>query len=83
MKCEQCGTLTSGTNLCRVCSRAHDISVHRENAKVAQQEQAEKMCPLSNSKLQLVDIEKNVVVKVPDVVEDDCTKKCSRSGTRL
>jgi hypothetical protein len=50
---------------CNLCVRKNRINIEREGAKSGQEQQAQKMVSLSNSKLLAVDIGTNVVVRVP------------------
>jgi len=55
------------TVTCNLCVRKTRINIEREGAKSGQEQQAQKMVSLSNSRLPAVDIGTNVVVKVPDL----------------
>ena len=50
-----------------LCVRKNRIKIEREGAKSGQEQQAQKMVSLSNSRLPAVDIGTNVVVRVPDL----------------
>ena len=50
-----------------LCVRKNQIKIEREGAKSDQEQQAQKMISLSNSRLPAVDIGTNVVVRVPDL----------------
>jgi len=52
---------------CNLCVRKNQINAEREGAKSGQEQQAQKMVSLSNSRLPAVDIGTNVVVRVPDL----------------
>ena len=52
---------------CNLCVRKNRINIEREGAKSGQEQQAQKMVSLSNSRLPAVDIGTNVVVRVPDL----------------
>jgi len=52
---------------CNFCVRRNRIKVEREGAKSGQEQQAQKMVSLSNSRLPAVDIGTNVVVSVSDL----------------
>jgi len=52
---------------CNLCVRKNRINIEREGAKSGQEPQAQKMVSLSNSRLPVVDIGTNVVVRVPDL----------------
>ena len=52
---------------CNLCVRKNWIKIEREGAKCGQEQQAQKMVSLSNSRLPAVDIGTNVVVRVPDL----------------
>jgi len=52
---------------CNFCVRKNRINMERDGAKSGQEQQAQKMVSLSNSRLPAVDIGTNVVVKVPDL----------------
>jgi len=52
---------------CNLCVRKNRINIEREGAKSGQEQQAQKMVPLSNSRLPVVDIGTNFVVRVPDL----------------
>ena len=53
--------------ICNLCVRKNRINTEREGAKPGQEQQAQKMVSLSNSRLPAFDIGKNVVVRVPDL----------------
>ena len=55
------------TVTCNLCVRKNRINIEREGAKSGQEQQAQKMVSLFNSKLPAVDIGTNVVVRVPDL----------------
>ena len=55
------------TVTCNLCVRKNQINIEREGAKFGQEQQAQKMVYLSNSRLPAVDIGTNVVVRVPDL----------------
>jgi len=50
-----------------LCVRKNRIKIEREGAKSGQEQQAQKMVSLSNSRLPAVDIGTNVVIRVPDL----------------
>jgi len=50
-----------------LCVRNNRIIIEREGAKFGQEQQAQKMVSLSNSRIPAVDIGTNVVVRVPDI----------------
>ena len=52
---------------CNLCVRKNRINIEREGAKSGQEEQAQKVVSLSNSRLPAVDTGTNVVVRMPDV----------------
>jgi len=52
---------------CNLSIRKNRINIEREGAKSGQEQQAQKMVSLSNSRLPAVDIGTNVVVRVPDL----------------
>jgi len=52
---------------CNLCVRKNRIKTEREGAKSGQEQQAQKMDSLPNSRLPAVDIGTNVVVRVPDL----------------
>ena len=52
---------------CSLCVRKSRINIEREGAKSGQEQAAQKMISLSNSRLPGVDIGTNVVVRVPDL----------------
>jgi len=52
---------------CTLCVRKNRINVEREGAKSGQEQQAQRMVSLSNSRLPAVDIGTNVVVRVPNL----------------
>jgi len=52
---------------CNLCVRKNRINIEREGAKSGQEQQAQKMVSLSNSKLPAVDNGTNVVIRVPDL----------------
>jgi len=52
---------------CNLCVRKNRINIEQEGAKSGQEQQAQKMVSLSNSRLPAVDIGTNVVVRVPDL----------------
>jgi len=52
---------------CNLCVRKSRINIEREGVKSGQEQQAQKMVSLSNSRLSAVDIGTNVVVRVPDL----------------
>jgi len=52
---------------CNLCVRKNRINNEREGAKSGQEQQAQKMVSLSNSRLPAVDIGTNIVVRVPDL----------------
>ena len=51
---------------CNLCVRKNRINIEREGAKSDQEQHAQKMFSLSNSRLPAVDIGINAVVRVPD-----------------
>ena len=53
--------------VCDLCIRKNGINIEREGAKSGQEQQAQKMVSVCNSKLPAVDIGTNVVVRVPDL----------------
>ena len=55
------------TVTCNLCVRKTRINIEREGAKSGQEQQAQKMVSLSNSKLPAVDNGTNVVIRVPDL----------------
>jgi len=55
------------TVACNLCLRKNRINTERESAKSGQEQQAQKMVSLFNSRLPAVDIGTNAVVKVPDL----------------
>jgi len=55
---------------CNLCVRKNRINIEREGAKSGQEQQAQKMVSLSNSRLQAVYIGTKVVVSVLTLVED-------------
>jgi len=52
---------------CNFCVRKNRINTEREGAKSGQEQQAQRMVSLSNSRLPAVDIGTNVVFRVPDL----------------
>ena len=52
---------------CNLCVRNSRITIEREGSKSGQEQQAQKMISLSNSRLPAVDIGTNVVVRVHDL----------------
>ena len=52
---------------CNLCVRKNRINIEREGAKSGQEQQAQKMVSLSNSRIPAVDTVTNVVVRVPDL----------------
>jgi hypothetical protein len=52
---------------CKLCVRKNQINIEREGAKSGQEQRAQKMVSLSNSRLPAVVIGTNVVVRVTDV----------------
>jgi len=52
---------------CNLCVRKNRINTEREGAKSDQEQQAQRMVSLSNSRLPAVDTGTNVVVRVPDL----------------
>jgi len=52
---------------CNLCVRKNRINIEREGAKSGQEQQAQKMVPLSNLRLPVVDIGTHVVVRVPNL----------------
>ena len=52
---------------CSLCVRKNRINIVRESVKSGQEQEAQKMVSLSNSRLPAVDIGTNVVVRVPDL----------------
>ena len=52
---------------CNLCVRKNRIKIERNGSKSSQEQQAQKMVSLSNSRLPAVDIGTNVVVRVPDL----------------
>ena len=52
---------------CNLCVGKNRINIEREGAKSGQEQQAQKMVSLSNSRLPSVDIGTNVVVRVPNL----------------
>jgi len=52
---------------CNLSVRKNRIKIEREGAKSGQEQQAQKMVSLSNSRLPAVDIGTNVVIRVPDL----------------
>ena len=52
---------------CNLCVRKNWTKIEREGAKCGQEQQAQKMVSLSNSRLPAVDIGTNVVVRVPNL----------------
>jgi len=52
---------------CNLCIRKNRINIERECAKSGQEQQAQEMVSLSNSRLPAVDIGTNVVVRVSDL----------------
>jgi len=52
---------------CNFCVRKNQIDIEREATKSGQEQQAQKMVSLSNSRLPAVDIGTNAVVRVPDL----------------
>jgi hypothetical protein len=52
---------------CNLCVRKSRINIEREDAKPGQEQQAQKMVSLSNSRLPATDIGTNVVIRVPDL----------------
>jgi len=52
---------------CNLCVRKNRINIEREGAKSGQEQQAQKMVFVSNSRLPSVDIGTHVVVSVPDL----------------
>jgi len=68
-----CGSYSEGSEgfglkvICNLCVRKNPIDIEREGAKSGQEQQAQKMVSLSNSRLPTVDIGTNVVVRVPDL----------------
>ena len=52
---------------CTLCVRKNRIKTEREGAKPGQEQRAQKMVSLSNSRLPAVDIGTNVEVRVPDL----------------
>jgi len=52
---------------CNLCVRKNRIIIEREGSKSGQEQQAQKMVSLSNSRLPAVDTGTNVVVWVPDL----------------
>ena len=51
---------------CKLCVRKNQINIEREGAKSGQEQQAQKMISLSNSRLPAANIGTNIVVRVPD-----------------
>jgi len=51
---------------CNICVRKNRINNEREGAKSGREQQSKRMVSLSNSRLPAVDIETNVVVRLPD-----------------
>ena len=68
-----CGTYSEDsegfglTVTCDLCVRKNRINAERERAKSGQEQQAQKMVSLFNSRLPAVDTGTNVVVRVPDL----------------
>jgi len=52
---------------CNLCVRKNRVVIERQGAKSGQEQQAQKMVSLSNSRLPAIDIGTNVVVRVPDL----------------
>jgi len=52
---------------CNLCVRKNRINIEQEGEKSGQEQQAQKMVSLSNSRLPAVYIGTNVVVRVPDL----------------
>jgi len=52
---------------CNLCVRKNRIKIEREGAKSGQEQQAQKMLSLSNSRLPAVGVGTKVVVRVPDL----------------
>jgi hypothetical protein len=52
---------------CNLCVRKNRNNIEREGAKSGQEQQAQKMVSLYNSRLPAVDIGTNVVIRVPDL----------------
>ena len=52
---------------CNLCVRKNRIIIEQEGAKSGQEQQAQKMVSLSNSRFLAVDIGTNTVVRVPDL----------------
>jgi len=55
------------TITCNLCVRKNRINTEREGAKSGQEQQAQRMVSLSNSRLPAVGIGTNVVIRVPDL----------------
>jgi len=55
------------TVTCNLCVRKNRIKIEREGAKSGQEQQAQRMVSLSNSRLPAVDIGTNGVVRVPNL----------------
>ena len=67
--CGSCGEESGGFRLKvtrNPCVRNNRIKTERERAKSSQEQQAQKMVSLSNSRFPAVDIGTNVVVRLPD-----------------
>jgi hypothetical protein len=68
-----CGSYSKDTEgfglkvTCNLCVRKNRINIEQEGAKSGQEQQAQKMVSLSNSRLPAVDIGTNVVVRAPDL----------------
>jgi len=68
---------------CNLCVRKNRITIEREGAKSGQEQEAQKMGSLSNSRLPAVDIGANVVVRVPDLDRGRLVpQKCPSSRRR-
>ena len=69
--CGSYGEESEGLGLevaCNLCIRKNRINIEQEGAKSGQEQQAQKMASLSNSRLPAVDIGTNfVVVRVPEL----------------
>ena len=55
---------------CNLCIRKNRIKIERESAISGQEQQTQKMVSLSNSRLPAVYIGTNVVVRVPNFIDD-------------
>ena len=52
---------------CNLCVRKNRTNIEREGAKSCQEQHAQKMVSLSNSRLPAADIGTNILVRVPDL----------------